>query len=80
MAPGACPGADSVRDHLPEFDLQRKLLTHVVLIISEELRMSAVAQKVDSVTKIVGRRKSLFALSREASDLFGITNEPKAVL
>ena len=48
--------------------------------LSEELRMTAVTQKVDTVSKIVGKKKALFALSREARDMFGITNEPKDVL
>jgi len=48
--------------------------------LSEELRMTTVTQKVDTVSKIVGKRKALFALSKEAKDLFGITNEPKDVI
>jgi len=48
--------------------------------LGEELRMVAVTQKTDDVTKIVGKRKSLFALSKEAKNMFGITTEPKDVL
>lgn len=48
--------------------------------ISEELRMVAVTQKIDSVNKLVGKRKSLFALSNEAKNMFGISVEPKDVL
>lgn len=48
--------------------------------INEELRMVAVTQKVNDVTKIVGKRKALFALSKEAKNMFGITTEPKDVL
>jgi len=48
--------------------------------LSEELRMTAVTQKVDKVSKMVGKRKSLFALSKEAKNMFGITTEPKDVL
>ncbi len=48
--------------------------------LGEELRMVAVTQKVDSASKIVGKRKSLFALSKEAKQMFGITTEPKDVL
>lgn len=48
--------------------------------ISEELRMIAVTQKLDSANKIVGKRKSLFALSKEAKNMFGISVEPKDVL
>jgi isopentenyl diphosphate isomerase/L-lactate dehydrogenase-like FMN-dependent dehydrogenase len=48
--------------------------------ISEELRMVAVTQKVDSVNKIIGKRRALFALSKEAKNMFGVTTEPKDVL
>lgn len=48
--------------------------------LGEELRMVAVTQKADKVSKIVGKRKSLFALSKEAKNMFGITTEPKDVL
>jgi len=48
--------------------------------IGEELRMVSATQKVDSVSKIIGKRKALFALSREAKQMFGITTEPKDVL
>lgn len=48
--------------------------------LGEELRMVAVTQKLDSANKIVGKRKSLFALSKEAKNMFGITVEPKDVL
>ena len=42
--------------------------------------MVAVTQKTDDVSKIVGKRKALFALSKEAKNMFGITTEPKDVL
>jgi glutamate synthase domain-containing protein 2 len=48
--------------------------------IDEELRMIAVTQKLDSAKNIVGKRKALFALSKEAKNMFGITTEPKDVL
>jgi len=48
--------------------------------ISEELQMISVTQKVDSVSKLVGRRKSLFSLSGEAKHMFGIPNDLKDVL
>jgi imidazole glycerol phosphate synthase subunit HisF len=48
--------------------------------LGEELRMVAVTQKLDSAAKIVGKRKSLFALSKEAKNMFGITTEPKDML
>jgi len=48
--------------------------------IAEELQMISVTQKVDSVSKLVGRRKSLFALSSEARRMFGIPDELKDVL
>ena len=48
--------------------------------IDEELRMVSVTQKADSVEKIVGKRKALFALSSDAREMFGITNLPKDVL
>ncbi|MBW2973765.1 alpha-hydroxy-acid oxidizing protein [Candidatus Woesearchaeota archaeon] len=48
--------------------------------LDEELRMVAVTQKVNELSKIVGKRKALFALSKEAKDMFGITTEPKDVL
>ena len=59
---------------------QEKGIENFCKALSEELRMTAVTQKVDSVSKIVGKKKALFALSREARDMFGITNEPKDVL
>lgn len=48
--------------------------------ISEELQMISVTQKADSVSKIVGKRKSLFALSTEAKRMFGIPADLKDVL
>lgn len=48
--------------------------------LSEELQMISVTQKADSVSKLVGKRKALLALSSDAEKMFGITNEPKDVL
>jgi len=59
---------------------QEKGIENFCRAINEELRMVAVTQKVDSASKIVGKRKALFALSKEAKNMFGITTEPKDVL
>jgi len=48
--------------------------------ISEELRMVSVTQKADCASKFIGKRRALFALSKEAKEMFGITVEPKDVL
>ncbi|MEM4263889.1 MAG: alpha-hydroxy-acid oxidizing protein [Candidatus Woesearchaeota archaeon] len=48
--------------------------------IDEELRMVSVTQKVNSVEKVVGKRSALFALSKDAGEIFGVACQPKDVL
>jgi hypothetical protein len=59
---------------------QEKGIENFCEAISEELRMVSVTQKVDSASKFIGKRRALFALSKEAKEMFGITVEPKDVL
>jgi isopentenyl diphosphate isomerase/L-lactate dehydrogenase-like FMN-dependent dehydrogenase len=59
---------------------QKNGIENFTKAIDEELRMIAVTQKLDSAKNIVGKRKALFALSKEAKNMFGITTEPKDVL
>ncbi len=59
---------------------QPKGIENYCRAISEELQMISATQKACSVSELVGKRKSLFALSTEAKHMFGIPADLKDVL
>jgi hypothetical protein len=75
-------GADGVAMGRPFLiaSKQKDGIPNLCEALGEELRMVAVTQKVDSSSKFIGKRRALFALSKEAKNMFGIPAEPKDVL
>ena len=48
--------------------------------IKEELQMAAATMHLTSVDELIGRKQNLIALNQEASTMFGVPQNPKAVL
>ncbi len=52
-------------------------VVNYVEALKEELRVLCATQKVESVAGLVGKRKNLYPLSKEAADLFGLDRKIK---
>jgi len=48
--------------------------------LEQELQMVCAMQRIETIEELQRKKKNLFALSKEAADIFGISSNPKTAL